>query len=388
MKRRSFLVGGVALGASQWLTGCAQNPVSLSVRSLKRSIPAQLPGKFRKTLPRSAAFSVEAEAQIADIFRLLQRWNNPQASQRRRWLPIPSFRGNADQPAQATLVTLGDAWLQPAIQQGLIQPLQPEAWQNWASIPEAWRRISQRNEQGLVSPAGSVWGAPYRWGTTVIAYRKDKFERNGLRPPQDWADLWQPGLQGRLSLLDQEREVIGLVLKKLGQSYNVADPTAVTGLVEEARSLHQQVKFYSSTAYLEPLLLGDTWAAVGWSTDVLPLLESQRHLAVVVPQSGTALWADLWVQAAAPASEAVRDLMNEWIDFCWNPAIAGQFSLVSRAVSPIVPSLDRSTLPQSLQDNSILLPPPEVLERCEFLEPLPEAATQTYAQLWRSLRTA
>lgn len=361
--------------------------MSLSVRSLKRSIPAQLPGKFRKTLPRSAAFSIEAETQIADMFRLLQRWKSPQTA-RRRWLPIPLPTDQPRQPARADLVTLGDAWLQPAIEQGLIRPLQPEAWEHWSSIPEAWRRISQRDEQGLVSSSGQVWGAPYRWGTTVIAYRKDKFERNGLKPPQDWADLWQPGLRGRLSLLDQDREVIGLVLKKLGQSYNVADPAAVTGLVEEARSLHQQVKFYSSTAYLEPLLLGDTWAAVGWSTDVLPRLESQRHLAVVVPQSGTALWADLWVQAATPLSDAVLGLMNEWIDFCWNPAIAGQFSLASRAVSPIVPSLERATLPQSLQADQVLLPLPEVLARCEFLEPLPEAATQAYADLWRSLRTA
>ncbi len=35
----------------------------------------------------------------------------------------------------------------------------------------------RRDERGLMDPRGAVWGAPYRWGCTLIAYNKDKLER-------------------------------------------------------------------------------------------------------------------------------------------------------------------------------------------------------------------
>ncbi|NJM56440.1 MAG: hypothetical protein HC857_01815 [Synechococcales cyanobacterium RU_4_20] len=118
--------------------------------------------------------------------------------------------------------------------------------------------------------------------------------------------------------MNDPREVIGLTLKSLGASYNTADLSAVAELKPKLAALDGQAKFYSSNHYLEPLLLEDTWVAVGWSGDLLPLLQRDRHLALVYPKSGTALWADLWVQprgtqpAEAPAKTA---LLNDWINF-------------------------------------------------------------------------
>lgn len=37
---------------------------------------------------------------------------------------------------------------------------------------------------------------------------------------QDWADLWQPKLTGKISMVDSPREVVGAVLKYMGASYN------------------------------------------------------------------------------------------------------------------------------------------------------------------------
>lgn len=44
-------------------------------------------------------------------------------------------------------------------------------------------------------------------------------------PPklQDWADLWQPDLGGRISMVNSPREVVGAVLKYMGASYNTVD---------------------------------------------------------------------------------------------------------------------------------------------------------------------
>jgi putative spermidine/putrescine transport system substrate-binding protein len=143
--------------------------------------------------------------------------------------------------------------------------------------------------------------------------------------PRDWNDLWREEVRDRISLLDQPREVIGLTLKKLGHSYNTENLEKVPDLKKELDALNRQAKFYSSDTYLEPLILGDTWLAVGWSTDVLPILQRYQQIAAVIPQSGTALWANLWVQPARDVRSAPLD--HQWIDFCWQPQIAQQISL-------------------------------------------------------------
>ena len=76
-------------------------------------------------------------------------------------------------------------------------------------------------------------------------------------------------MKGNISLLNQAREVIGLTLKKLGKSYNTEDIGQVENLKSELVQLNQQVKFYSSDNYLQSLVIGDTWLAVGWSKDCL-----------------------------------------------------------------------------------------------------------------------
>ncbi|CAK9158299.1 unnamed protein product, partial [Ilex paraguariensis] len=37
---------------------------------------------------------------------------------------------------------------------------------------------------------------------------------------KDWADLWRPELAGKISMVDSPREVVGVVLKCMGASYN------------------------------------------------------------------------------------------------------------------------------------------------------------------------
>lgn len=390
LNRRSFLTGAIGVALSNSLMGCTgQVRQTLSLRLLNGSVPAQIVSEFRKHLKQSAtpaALDIAIEAQIEPLFELLQTWKrkgqtDTSASDRFGWIPFVSKRSSTTVP---DLVTLGDYWLDKAIQQELLQPLDPTQLQGWEQLPPAWKALVTRPTPGQKT-GDRVWGAPYRWGSTVIAYRQDIFRERGLKPPTDWSDLWRSDLRGHISLLDQPREVIGLTLKKLGKSYNTADLNAVPNLKAELTSLNQQVKLYSSDAYLQPLLLGDTWLAVGWSTDVLPLAQRSNTIAAVVPKAGTALWADLWVRPATSAP-TIPSLVNEWISFCWQPAIAGQLSLLSRATSPVVLEMPPDRLPPALQQNPVLLPEIAARQASEFLKPLDRATVDQYQVLWQTLR--
>lgn len=375
--RRSVLLG-LAATLAQLAVGCnPQNRNALTLEVLEKSIPAALWAKFRQEKVQKSVAQLSTQEQLNDLFALLQKWHDR----------AQTASGKGSPP---DLVMLGDYWLAKAIEWELIQPIDPTSlweWEKLSAKPIAWQALVQRDRQGKLDPKGEIWAVPYRWGSTAIAYRTDKLEELGWTP-KDWSDLWNPQLQGRISLPDSPREVIGLTLKKLGHSYNTANPSQISHLESELATLQQQVKLYSSDAYLQPLILKDTWVAVGSSTDILNLMQYNRDITAIIPASGTSLWAELWVRpaSAAPALEKTRPLWVEWVDFCWKSGNASQLSILSRAASPILTGLSLSQLPDAVQANPILLPDSPILENSEFLNPLPNEAIDQYRQIWTKMR--
>ncbi|MGB6301658.1 MAG: extracellular solute-binding protein [Rivularia sp. (in: cyanobacteria)] len=390
MHRRSFLFGTSTLLISQLLVGCnASKQPQLTVQVLKGSIPGRILKGFENQLQENLSQKVQLKfspvVQLQELFKRLKSLKkNQTAAQESEGFDISRLFGKS-QPKNIDLVTLGDFWLKDAIEGELIQPLSGDKLENWSKLSPKWQELVTRNNQGLVDKQGRIWAAPYRWGSTVIIYRRDKLEKFDWEL-QDWNDLWREELKGRISLLNQPREVIGLTLKKLGQSYNTENLNEIPSLKEELQKLNKQVKFYNSVSYIEPLILGDTWLAVGWSNDIISLLSRYPQLSVIIPNSGTALWADLWVQPKSSSDE--KDLSSKWIDYCWEPEIAKQIALLTKSNSPI--STDRtkiiaSEVPKPLQN--LLLTNPEILNKSEFLIPLSKSTTEQYDSFFNQMRT-
>ncbi|MEG3439223.1 extracellular solute-binding protein [Pannus brasiliensis CCIBt3594] len=378
--RRSFLQGIGTLALARGLSGCAPAESALRVFLLEGSIPPRLIQDFQKTIEdRNLKF--QSETKLQNLLKLLEAW-------RQRSIPTPAssfpvalpFTGKSSSP-RANLVTLGDAWLASAIRERLIEPIEPARLTNWSKLPPRWRSLVTRDEQGFPNETGKIWGAPYRWGSTVIVYNEDKFKRFDWRP-EDWSDLWREELTGRIALVDNPREVIGLTLKKLGGSYNPTDLDRVPDLTSNLLSLQKQVKFYSSSYYLQPLLVGDVWLSVGWSDDILPVTEQYREMKLVVPRSGTSLWSDVWVQPAMMANDPLAD---RWIDFCWKTNSVDRISLFTDGLSPMVIDRPAGELPVDIRKDPLLADRP-ALEKSEFLLPLAPKVEKEIDRLWEKMR--
>lgn len=393
--RRQFLKLAASASLGYLLSGCAsQNASVLKIRSLTGSIPPQVIGQFRQYLKQagqSPTLNISPVPQQQALFDLLQQWKQQSLAGKTpqpAWYDNLPLVGDRYRTHPVDLISIGDYWLQKAIEQQLIHPIDASKIPAWSQLPglaNVWKPLVTRNKQGQPDPNGDVWALPYRWGTTVIAYRKDIFRDRGLKPPTDWADLWRPELQRRIAVVDQPRQVIGLTLKKLGKSYNTPDLKTVPDLEKELNALHQQILLYSSDHYLQPLLLNDVWVAVGWSSDLLAQSSYDKQLAAVIPDSGTALWADLWVHPAIGAP-ALSELANQWIQFSWQPEVADRLTVLSRVTSPALWATAPAQAPADLQQNPVLLPPSEVLQRSEFLQPLAESTLNQYRNLWGKLR--
>ncbi len=392
--RRYFLLGMGAVALGQMTSGCSiGSKLKLRVRLLENSIPPQLLRSFRQELEQPIQLKFKAETQLAGLFKGLEVWQEEsQQKDTPNKLILPLRRlVRLSPPATPDLVSLGDFWLTGAIKEKLIQPIEVKQLPLWKKLPPRWQELVRRNEKGQLSKSGKIWGAPYRWGCTAIAYNKEKFTSEGWDLPTDWQDLWRPELRNRLSLLDSPREIIGLTLKKLGSSYNSANLVDVADLKKELIALNKQVKLYSSDSYLQPLVLEDTDIAVGWSTDFLSLKASYPNIEVVIPNSGTALWADVWVNPVSSQNSnsdttAAPSVLEKWLNFCWESQSAQQISLFTSGSSPMLRTIDKEKLPAALSNNPLALPKESIWQQSEFLLPLSTKTTQQYEFLWQEIR--
>lgn len=374
MNRRFFLKGLGYLSLASLATSCRSSSGNqLSVHILRRSLPIQLLRNAKRSLSPTVPVSISARTSVAELYGQLQRWE-VSADSRDEQPPEMSQR--------LKLVGLGDYWLTQAIQSGLIEPLSLPA-QTLDPLSAQWQSLVRRNEQGRPDRDGKIWGAPYRWGATVLVYRKDKLKRLGFEL-RDWSDLWRPELTQRIGLLNQPREVIGMTLNTLGSSYNTPNLKEQKALSEKLRSLHQQTRVYSSTNYIQPLMLGDTWVAMGWSSDVFPALPQDQNLGVIFPESGSALWADVWVKAKDSAAGSqdfpVDQLTLQWIQHWWKEDVAPDIAKFTHA-APVIPAAVQSNSPSQ----TILTV--ENLKRSEFLLPLASETIEQYRSLWLEMRT-
>jgi putative spermidine/putrescine transport system substrate-binding protein len=399
MKRRQFLKTIPAAIALPTLTGCQSIPQNaLLVTALKGTIPAQLPKQFNQANPQANPIALTQERQLATLFQQLQAWKRrslPDYSPKKGLIPLNvPFIGTSPEVAIAHLITLGDVWLSTAIRQGLIRSIDPANIPQFNSLDPTLKTLLKRNDQGHLDPNGSVWAVPYRINSTVILYRQDKFKQYNLKPPTDWVDLWRSDLTGKISLLNSPIEVIGLTLKKLGKSYNIAE--LPTELAAELVQLHRQVKLYSSTHYLQPLTLDHTWVALANSTDALQMIRRNPTLAAVFPTSGTLLSADLWVQPNPAAvnpdrtttvqTTITQTTIADWCNYCLRPDLAPQLSQLSQGMAPLLNQTPADRRPEELRTNPILTPSTDAFTRSEYLTPKTDAQLEQWRSAWEKMR--
>lgn len=208
------------------------------------------------------------------------------------------------------------------------------------------------------SAAGHV--APYFWGTTGIAYRKDKI----TEPVTSWKQMFQPAdaLRGKIVMIKDSRDLIGMALKALGYSANSTDKKA---LAEAEQLLLAQKPYVKTYSYLSlskdsVLVTGEAWMAMMYSGDALMVKEFHPDIEYVVPEEGGNLWVDyLVVMRASPRQELAR----KFIDFLLEPKNAARLAQFVYYATPNRAA--EKLLPKDFLADPVIYPPRSVLEKSE-----------------------
>lgn len=217
---------------------------------------------------------------------------------------------------------------------------------------------------------------PYLWGTVGIGYNADVV----ADIPTSWDVLWNPQYSGRISMLNDQREVFGLALRSLGYSLNSRD----AGKIQEAKNrlIVQKplVKAYTSEQFDHLLVSGDVVVAHAWGGPVARAMREQPSIQFAIPQEGGTIWTDcLAVLASSEQKELAMDFINYLLDE--QVALLTSQRLLFASANRHV----RNQLPPEIRNNVAVYPPDDVLSRMEWIEDVQEAI-RDYDRAWTELK--
>ena len=141
-------------------------------------------------------------------------------------------------------------------------------------------------------------------------------------PTDTWAVIFEPRylekLQGKVTVLDSQRELFAAALKYLGHSANETDEAKL----KEARDLILRAKPYwaafNASSYIKELTIGNIWLAHGYSNDMFQAAQDAAKakrpfsIAYSTPKEGAVLALDSMV---LHKSGPQPDLAYQFINF-------------------------------------------------------------------------
>ncbi len=263
------------------------------------------------------------------------------------------------------IVPSGD-YVSIMIEEGLLEPIDKTKLKNFSNLdPAAISRIG--------FDVGNTHSVPYMMGAAGVSVNTTKV--TGYE--HSWSIFDKPDLKGRMTMLDDMREVLGAALKSLGYSVNATDPAQL----EEARLVVERwkpnlVKF-DAESFAKSFAAGEFWVVQGYAENVYLEYPVEKYgdIDFFFPKEGTPMYMDSFcILKGAKNVEAAY----KFIDYILRPDIAARIADYLMIPSPNVPARALMTVKPNYQFDD--------LANSEFKEDLGQDVLKLYNDVWRRIR--
>jgi len=232
---------------------------------------------------------------------------------------------------------------------------------------------------------GRLYSLPWQSGMTGIAWNPKSTGGKKIESMDQL--LTDPKLKGKVTLLTEMPDTIGLVLIAMGKdpaAFTDADFDAACAEIQKAKDAGQ-IKGFTGNDYTKPLAAGDTAACVAWSGDIVQLKADNPSLGFALPQQGFMIWSDnLVIPNLAKHKKNAEKLINYYYD----PKVMAKVVAYVNYVSPVKgtkPVLLKSD--PEIASNQLILPTPETLSRSHIFRGLTAAEETRYNRKFEQIVT-
>jgi len=199
---------------------------------------------------------------------------------------------------------------------------------NKANVPNAVNLVEALKSPGF-DPDRS-YTLPWQSGFTAIGYDPEKTggELTSVN------DIFNPAFAGRVTMLTEMRDTLGLVMLGLGidpATATVEDAKAATDRIRQAVEAGQ-IRRFTGNDYGDDLASGNVWVAFAWSGDVIQLQLDNPNLRFLVPEEGLMLWSD---NMLIPKGAENKANAETFMDYVYDPVVAAKIASWVNFVSPV-----------------------------------------------------
>jgi spermidine/putrescine transport system substrate-binding protein len=274
------------------------------------------------------------------------------------------------------VITMTDWMAGRLIRQNYVQKLDK------ANIPNA-KNLNPKLQDVDFDP-GRAHSLTWQSGYAGIGYRKDKVGRE----LKTLDDLWAPDLKGKIVVLSEMRDTVGLIM--LSQGVDISKHftedqfnTALDVLQKQVDS--GQIRQVKGNSYLEDLRSGNAIAAIAWSGDILlaQFEEEDPNYTFTLPDTGGTLWSDnLMVPIGSPHKTNAEKLFN----FYYDPAIAAEVAAYVNYICPVEGAkAEMEKIDPSLVDSPLIFPTAADLANVKVFHSLTPDEETTYSEAFQKV---
>ena len=277
----------------------------------------------------------------------------------------------AGQDIGKDIIVLTDWMAARVIRQGMVQPLVESVLPNKKNILPNLANVS--------FDPGRTQSLTWQSGYAGFAWNKAKVP-GGIKTIED---LWNPALKGRVEVLSEWRDTLGIIMMSQGKRIDgqFSDDDFDNALAVLEKQLNSgQIRQVKGNSYKEDLISEDALAVIGWSGDIFQLVaENGDKWEFGLPESGGTLWSDnLMIPVGSPHAKNASMLMNYYFD----PKVAAEVAAYVNYVCPvqgakeaIQANPDKEVA--ALADSPLIFPTEDYLKNVQVFTTLtPEKETQ------------
>ena len=389
LSRRSVLAGALGIGA---LTACGTSGTPES-SGAKPSGSASSDGKPKPAADRSATekkvdwanwtlyLDYDEETKKYPTLEAFQKQTGIAATYAEDIEDNDSYYGKVSgqlkngQDIGKDIIVLTDWMAARLIRQGYVQKLDA------ANIPNK-KNIAKAYASPDYDP-GRDYSLTWQGGFAGIAWNKEKVP-GGLKSVQD---LWKPELKGRVEVLSEMRDTIGLIMGSQGVDIagDFTDDQFMAAVDELQKHVSSgQIRSVKGNSYKEDLISGDALAVIGWSGDITQInFENDDKWAFALPESGGTLWADnMLVPIGSPHKKNAETLMSYYYD----PKVAAEVAAYVNYICPVEGAqAEMAKIDPELAKNQYIFPDAEFLAKAKQFRTLTPQEETKYASAFQTV---
>ncbi len=223
-----------------------------------------------------------------------------------------------------------------------------------------------------------VYSVPYMMASTCLAWQDGKIPN----AEASYAMLDLPELSGRITLLDDMREVLGAALLSLGLGMNSTDPEDLAKARDVARRWKKNIAKFDSEQYKSGIASGEFFLVQGYPSDLLQVMEENEAVRVNIPKEGSAFSCDDFCIFKDTGKAA---LAHSFINFFCDAVNAAQNM---REIVCHAPNSEAyKLLSEDFRGNPALFPDAAVMAKCAPIDDLGDALA-LWSKTWDEVKAS